>query len=765
VTFLFIAILCVFSIWRHNPTAALNADAPTLDFSAGRAMTTVVSLSQKPHPLGTDAHIEVRDFLVAELSKMGLSPEVQKAVVVRESDGSPFHVGTVQNIAARLKGTENSKAVLLMAHYDTVPTSLGASDDSSSVAAILETLRAIKAGPPLKNDLIILFTDGEEVGLMGARAFVAEHPWAKDVGLALNFEARGNGGPSIMFETSDNNGWLVAGLAGAALHPVTNSLLYEVYNHLPNETDLTVFKQAGYAGMNFAYIGGLPYYHALADNVQQLDQDSLQHQGSTALALTRQFGNLDLNRPQSRNAVYFDLFGSYLIHYSYGLVLPLSVLVGLLFVGMIIWGMRQKQLSVRGIAWGVLALLAAMISAVLIMSLIWFLISLLHSGYGLILQGTTYNSGVYIVSFIALTIALTASIYIWFRRRTSQLNLFAGALVWWLVLTLLTGVFLPGASYLFMLPLFFSLPAIFILSVSERRERISTAQLLGLFICSVPAIILLAPATNLLLVALPAHCYGGLMITVVLLLGLLLPLLDLISAPNKWMLPGLSVLACLILIVVGTATSSFNSQRPKPNNVFYALDGDRNKAVWASTDGRTDEWTKQFFAEGVKVGALHNYLVSDFEGFISSPAPVAGIPLPSIAMLGDHTDGNVRTLRLKVTSPRLAPFLAVMLETEKAKVVEANVNNRQLDLSGTVGQAEKGIAWQVFYYAPPTEGFELTLKVEPAQPLTISVRDQSFTLPPELTKAFKPRPDYMIPTPYPHNPFGDATMTIKTYSF
>ena len=145
-------------------------------------MTYVKVIAQKPHPAGSAEHKAIRDYLLNELSRTGLSPTVQKTVVLRPTPGTPFHVGTVENVVARLEGTNNSKAVVLIGHYDSVPTSPGASDDGSAVAAMLETLRALRAGERLKNDVIFLFTDAEEVGLMGARAFINEHPWAKDIG-------------------------------------------------------------------------------------------------------------------------------------------------------------------------------------------------------------------------------------------------------------------------------------------------------------------------------------------------------------------------------------------------------------------------------------------------------------------------------------------------------------------------------------------------------------------------------------------------------
>ena len=255
-TFGFIALVSFLSLYRQRPPAVVPASASPEQFSAERAMTYLKVIAQRPHPVGSAEHKATRDYLLNELSRTGLTPAVQKTVVLRPTAGTPFHVGTVENVMVRLEGTNSSKAVVLIGHYDSVPTSPGASDDGAAVAAMLETVRALRAGERLKNDVIFLFTDAEEVGLMGARAFINEHPWAKDIGVVLNFEARGSEGPALMFETSDGNGWLIRELARAGAPIRTNSILYEAYRRLPNETDMTMFKRAGYPGLNFAYIDG-----------------------------------------------------------------------------------------------------------------------------------------------------------------------------------------------------------------------------------------------------------------------------------------------------------------------------------------------------------------------------------------------------------------------------------------------------------------------------------------------------------------------------
>src|SRR5215213_5425859 len=286
-----LVLLACAVVYQQRPPSAIPIDAPAPDFSSARALKHIAAIAKQAHPIGSAQQHEVREYIVAELRAAGLTPEIQQTTSFN-TDGTAAVAATVQNIIARLPGTNNTKAVLLMGHYDSAANSRGAADDGSGVGTLLETIRALKSNAPLKNDTIFLFTDGEEVGLLGAIAFVKEHPWAKDVGLALNFEARGSSGPSFLFETSDGNGWLISEFAKAAPYPIAPSILYEIYRVLPNDTDLSPFKKAGLAGLNFAFIDDEVYYHSPNDRVENLDQQSLQHHGSYSLALTRHFGNL-----------------------------------------------------------------------------------------------------------------------------------------------------------------------------------------------------------------------------------------------------------------------------------------------------------------------------------------------------------------------------------------------------------------------------------------------------------------------------------------
>src|SRR6056297_906221 len=228
-SFIFIAIAVWFSFYSSQPKTIEAEDAPETTFSTQRAFKHVEAIAQKPHYVGTKAHSRVRNYIVGQLQEMGLQAQTHEDYTLNKNGV----LVRPQNIMARLEGNGNGEALVIMTHYDSNPhSSPGASDAGSGVGTILEGIRAFLAeNKNHKNDIIILFTDAEELGLNGAELFIKDHPWAKDAKLALNFEARGSGGDSFMFlETNSGNAGLINSFKKANPEfPVTNSLVYSVY--------------------------------------------------------------------------------------------------------------------------------------------------------------------------------------------------------------------------------------------------------------------------------------------------------------------------------------------------------------------------------------------------------------------------------------------------------------------------------------------------------------------------------------------------------
>jgi hypothetical protein len=314
-----LACVCLFLLgwWvaarSMEPPRARDASAPAGAFSALRALERWRALpgSARPHPVGSAAHEELRAGIVAALRALGCEPELQETVVAQ-----PGMACLVRNVLVRIPGLAHEDAVLVAAHYDSVAAGPGAGDDGAGAASVLEIARALKSGAALERDVILLLDDGEELGLLGARAFCQQHAWAKDVAYVVNLEARGTSGPCFLFETSAQNAALITLAADVLSQPSAWSASYEVYQRMPNDTDLTVFKQQGWQGYNLAFIRGLRHYHTARDAAAQLAADSVQQMGANALALARGMAQGRLDPDARGRAVYADFLGIVLLHWN-----------------------------------------------------------------------------------------------------------------------------------------------------------------------------------------------------------------------------------------------------------------------------------------------------------------------------------------------------------------------------------------------------------------------------------------------------------------
>jgi hypothetical protein len=337
-----------------QPPQALPANAPINEFSAARAMARLQQLYPEnlPHPAGSEQNQLVRDRIRQQLQELGLKVQLQSLVHCNPRFGwcSP-----VENILARLPGTgdDDSHAMLLTAHYDSVEAGVGAGDDGAGVATLLEIAAMAVAQGGLAHDLILLFSDAEEQGLIGADAFATEHEWFAETTVVINLEGRGVTGSSNMFETGNGNRSYTRIMAQSLDRPVANSLTREVYLRMPNDTDFSVYRDLGRSGFNFAFTGGVAGYHSAIDDLQRLDVNSLQHHGANVWALLQGLNQRDLQRIDTdENAVFVDLFGYKLLHFpessATGLALVLSVLM-LVFVRISF----RNQMTLRQSAWTV----------------------------------------------------------------------------------------------------------------------------------------------------------------------------------------------------------------------------------------------------------------------------------------------------------------------------------------------------------------------------------------------------------------------------
>lgn len=709
------------AIRAQRPPHALGVDAPLDQFSAARAMDEVRQIAQLPHPVGSVEQERVRSYLVGKLAALNANPRVEAGTGVLEIRDRKVVAGAVHNIVATLPGTSNQQAVLLVAHYDSVPLGPGAGDDGASVATILETLRALQAGPPLKNDVRVVFTDGEEAGLLGASAYVAAHPQiVRDVGVVMNFEGRGSSGPVGMFETSTANGWLVQQFAAAAPYPNASSLTYTVYKMLPNDTDLTVFKRAGLAGLNFAFIGGLQDYHTSLDSVANLEPATVQHMGSYALALTRHFGNVSFADTRQPDRVYFNGWGNHLVQYSQWVMWALLAVAGVLLAAVVTIGVRRRRMKFTHVLMGfggfflmLLAVLASVYAA-------WWLIDLLIGKR--LLVGDTRSNQLIVGGLVLVGTAGAALMQRWLVRRRDWLAPVVGTLFGFGVLTLVVSVLLPGGSFLLEWPLITSMLGVLLALLSR---RVSSAAL-WLALGAVPALLLFAPVIDSMLVTLSLNTVSVAIVAV--LLGLLMtvatPLFTCLSHAWRISVPMLLV-GAVSCFVYGGVSSHFSVTHPQRDTLYYAVDADLNTALWISYDAAPDVWTTQFLGAHPTRGTAPAFAMAAAVPTLSAAAPLLPFAAPVTTVVDDSLDGGVRTLTVHIVSPRHADTLLLELGAA-SKLLSVAWDGHRVKVNRG---ADATAPWMLTYAGMPAAGVNLELRIAGNGPLECRVGDRSLGLP------------------------------------
>jgi hypothetical protein len=491
ITILFTIILFILSIAQFIPPRPLPENASKNGFSAHRAWKHLEVIAREPHPTGSKRQGEVHNYIIETLASFGLTAETQS---------NPKY--ELNNILARISGENPDGAVLLMAHYDSVEVAPGATDNGSSVAALLEVTRGLLEENPYKNDIIIIFTDAEEKGLIGAHCFISDHPWFTDVSIAINLEMAKKTFAGII-RSSPDNGWLIKQYAISAPHPFGASSFDRIYSMLRYGDDLQQFIWKGIPGLTFASIYVFPEYHTKHDSIKNADIRSIQHHGEQTLAFTKHLANQELKKIKTQNRVYFNIWGPLFIHYSLSRALPIAAVVTVLLFGLFIYGHSTQRLNFKHIG------IVFLIFVICLLLMLFFTLKLLSPMISIIpdnffarISPHFENDHLFIFIFVFLTVSITLSLFAWISKKTAYENMIAGAAVLWFALLWISSIFLPDFSYVFSWPLLFFLIFIFsewllIDKMSQRKKRIIVSLILRL-LSIVPAFLLIVPSLYLL---------------------------------------------------------------------------------------------------------------------------------------------------------------------------------------------------------------------------------------------------------------------------
>jgi hypothetical protein len=664
---IFLALVLGALLWVLRSTDRAPAEVvPATDvtrFSAARAHAQLGTLiaENRPHPAGSAANRVVEERIVARLRQLGYAPEIQAGF---KCSTLASGCSVVRNVIAVRRGRVSREAVMITAHYDSVPGSAAAADDGAGVAALLEIARIVAGRGASLHDIVFLFADAEESGLRGAMLFADEHPLMSRVGLVVNLEARGASGPSAMFETSPRNAALIHLLADNVARPVANSLLYEVYRRMPNDTDYSIYKKKGVRGFNFAFTRGASLYHSARDDLAHLDLASLQHQGDNALAVLLRvadtpFADLDA----AGDATYIDLGARALLAWPSSWNLPLA-LAGLVMV--VALAIRRAPVRLRPGAWALLTFLATLVFTPAIGWLLSWPLGRWPDTHPLD-HPHPWPARMALIAGAVLATFLAAK---WVGRRAGAATLTSVAWGVQALLGICVSLVMPGAAFLFLLPLgTFVLAALVEAFVSRGREGYPIAAAAGFIMAAY-----LGLYTFLLSETVLGFKLGLFLITPLLLLCV--PLLPLAVGASKRhgdsrAIGGIA-LVTIVAALVAAGVPAHDADHPRSVDLVHVEDSGAAPRWQIESFGGAGDDALAAMGFDPKPQATTRYGVVPYETQVR-PAKSLAPPLPVIAIDADGVAGGQRVLRgtvrslrdtfsLGIAFPAGAPVLAMNVE-------------------------------------------------------------------------------------------------------
>lgn len=728
------------------PPGPMPADAPAEGFSAARAMRHVERIAARPRPSGSQAHAEAREWIVGAFGELGLESQVTRRDVT-VARGRLVRAASVQNIVARMPGRESGPAILLMAHYDTRPQTPGAGDDATGVAALLETARALRARPILERDVILLVTDAEEAGLLGARAFLANHPWRQDVGVVLNVEARGQRGPAILFEIVGNaESALVAAAKRAKLGTVASSLTSAVYRRLPNDTDLTPFGRAGIAGVNLAFIGGITAYHTPLDTVADLDRRSVQDIGSALLGLTVELAENPIDGAAASppgSTVYFDLLGGPMVSYPRLLAWVFAALA------VVLWLLAVRASRSSGAPGAVMTLIRVVPVLLIVVPAsvygVWLVLRRLSPDLTRAPHFLPYDEGLLLVGLVVLALGLAGLVLARTRGASTPMMALAAGLAPWALLAVVLAAMMPGASHLAAWPLIGASLGL-LLGARRRRDPSFIGRTLPMVVGVLPAVLVLVPVGALLADALTLNA--------TIVLGVVVALIALFGTPFVMSLGRLAWAPVLIGVALLTAVAVRDrpsAERPTTASILYRQNTDTGNAEWMALGPTLRSWRSELMGADAARDLVGFPLPPRTRGFMA-PAPKVPLAPPELTVISDEPS----FLRLRLSSPRGAPSarLEIAPDTPEGGVEAIWIGAERVVLDGDPKQPAT-----VWLFGLPAFGIPIGIERDGA--IVVDVADQRYDFEGLGDAAPSPPPDRVAPSSW----FTDSTFVVKRFRY
>jgi hypothetical protein len=559
-------------------------------------------------------------------------------------------------------------------------------------------------------------------------------------------------------ETNGKNSTLLTEFINAnPNYPAANSLMYSIYKMLPNDTDLTVFREdANSNGFNFAFIGDHFDYHTAQDSFERLDKESLLHQADYLMTSLHYFANSDLSKLDSdTDHVYTNFPFTTLLQYPFSWILPLLIGAVVLLFGILFFGIALNKIRIKGVLKGFTPFTISLVTCVGITVLLWKGILLIHPHYKDILQGFTYNGYQYITAFILLNIWLLFKIYKPFFKKYTSTDLIIAPLIFWLIINTLLFIYLKGAGY-FIIPVYFALVtlALFIFTDMNRGRKILIATLLA-----IPIVYIFAPQVKIFPVGLGLKNLFISALFLVLVFGLIIPIFG--SYRSRKTLVKLLGFATLVFFGLATYNNGFNENRKKPNSVVFINDIDANQSYWASYDYTTDTYTKQFLGESPTKGSFTDLISKSKYSTPFRYYKKTGnreIPAPIITITKDTIIGKLRSVSVCIKPQRTVNKIE-LIANEAITFNTIGVQDIFLDKknSNALLKVTKGTILS-YFLAVNDSILKVDFTIDTNATPSINIIESSFDLLKNPLFKIKPRTTKMMPMPFVIN---DAVITTQ----
>ncbi len=700
---------------RGMPPAPKGADAIPDMFSASRAKGILddILLDVGPHPTGSAPNDLIRSRIRAKLERLGYQVEIQSGFMC----GQWGVCAEIKNILARRPALDEKPTVLVAAHYDSVPAGPGASDDGAGVAAVIEIARALTEGEQCRHQVILLLDDGEELGLLGAKLFVSASPWAKNIRAAVNLEARGTSGPSLMFETGSANRWSIDLYSKSVARPLTSSIYYAIYKTLPSDTDLTVFKKAGYQGFGFAFIGDAAHYHTAADSTANLDLRSIQSQGDNALAVIRALANNELEGFTESEAVYFDLFSLCTVRWPAQWTLALAIAGAIFLIAGIGLCFRFRELTLRSWFWGLLYVPGTLFVAYIAGD---FLFTALRWADAVPVVWVAHPfAGLFASSAAGLFVAISFASLL--GSRAGFCGLWVAVWTWWTLGSIVLALRAPQVSYVFLVPAGFASLILVLRRVCFPRMT------------SWSEVMIIIPMVTAAILALSAiwFFYDGLGVAyirsnVTFVALMMTPVAPLVGT-MPWHFRRLFSYSLLVLLFTGflaaLLVSPYSTQARRHFNIAYVKDDDTKTTLWvADTDSGT--LPRNLLGEGKFNRQSTRAFAWNRGGQFVANAPYFDLAAPKLTILDSSHTAGVSAYHILVRSFRNSRVITILFPISVG--IESLSMNGQPLPNPPPGSASLSNDWVAYTCVTvPTDGIDLSIVLRSAAPIDLYLMDQT----------------------------------------